>query len=90
MKFSSWCFRCRSSSTSSVARAGWKTCARNSWRTGFIAVPTVALDEAVKRYGFRAIGRAANCRLRFHAITAERRIRHPAATAITAAALQPG
>lgn len=53
---------------------------------GFIAVPTVALDEAVRRYGFEVIGHAETCRLRFHAITAERRIRHPAATAITSAA----
>jgi len=51
---------------------------------GFIALPTIALDEAVRRYGFRVLGRAATCRLRFHAITAERRIHHPAATAITA------
>lgn len=53
---------------------------------GFMAVPTAALDEAVKRYGFRIIGHAKSCRTRFHAITAERRIRHPAATAITASA----
>ena len=53
---------------------------------GFIAVPTVAMDEAVKRYGFQMIGHAKGCRMRFHAITAERRIRHPAATAITASA----
>ena len=53
---------------------------------GFIAVPTVALEEAVKRYGFQAIGEAKGCRMRFHAITAERRILHPAATAITASA----
>ena len=42
---------------------------------GFIAVPTVALDEAVKRYGFRVIGPAKGCRVRLH---------HPAATIITA------
>lgn len=50
---------------------------------GFIAVPTMALEEAVKRYGFQVVGDARNCRLRFHAITAERRIHHPAANAIT-------
>ena len=50
---------------------------------GFIAVPTVALEEAVKHYGFRVIGHAKGCWVRFHAITAERRIHHPAATAIT-------
>ena len=53
---------------------------------GFIAVPTVALDEAVKRYGFQIIGHAKSCRVPFHAITTERRITHPAATAITAQA----
>ena len=51
---------------------------------GFIAVPTVALDEAVKRYDFRVIGPAKSCRVQFHAITTERRIHHPAATIITA------
>lgn len=50
---------------------------------GFIAVPTVALDEAVKRYGFQMIGHAKGCRMRFHAITAERRIVHPAVALIT-------
>ncbi len=50
---------------------------------GFIAVPTVALDEAVKRYGFQMIGHAKGCRMRFHAITAERRIAHPAVALIT-------
>jgi LysR family transcriptional regulator, transcriptional activator of nhaA len=53
---------------------------------GFIAVPTVALDEAVRRYRFQVVGKAENCRLGFHAITIERRIHHPAATAITSAA----
>ena len=53
---------------------------------GFIAVPTVALDEAVRRYGFQVIGQAKNCLVRFHAITTEKRIHHPAATAITSKA----
>jgi LysR family transcriptional activator of nhaA len=53
---------------------------------GFIALPTVALEEALKRYRFHVIGHAEKCRLRFHAITAERRIRHPAVTAIAEAA----
>jgi LysR family transcriptional activator of nhaA len=50
---------------------------------GFIAVPTVALDEAARRYGFQTIAHAKSCRMSFHAITVQRRIRHPAATAIT-------
>jgi LysR family transcriptional activator of nhaA len=50
---------------------------------GFIAVPDIAMDEAAKRYGFQVIGKADSCRMRLHAITAERRIHHPAATLIT-------
>ena len=50
---------------------------------GFIAVPDITMDEATKRYGFRVIGRAKTCRFRLHAITAERRIHHPAVTLIT-------
>lgn len=50
---------------------------------GFIALPDLVLDEARQRYAFQIIGRAAGCRLSFHAITAERRIHHPAALAIT-------
>lgn len=50
---------------------------------GFIALPTVALKEAVTRYGFRSIGQAADCRVQFHAITADRRISHPVVTVIT-------
>ena len=51
-----------------------------------IPILSVALDEAVRRYGFKIIGEAKNCRMSFHAITIERRIHHPAATAITSAA----
>ena len=50
---------------------------------GFIAVPTVALKEAVTRYHFRSLGQATNCRVQFHALTAERRIAHPAVSLIT-------
>ena len=50
---------------------------------GFIAVPTVALKEAVSRYHFRSLGQATNCRVQFHALTAERRIAHPAVSLIT-------
>jgi len=53
---------------------------------GFIAVPSLAAADAVEHYGFRIIAEAADCRVHFHAITAERRIHHPAATAITAPA----
>jgi LysR family transcriptional activator of nhaA len=53
---------------------------------GFIALPDVALREAVSHYGFSLVGRAPGCRVRFHAITAERRIIHPAVQAMTEAA----
>jgi LysR family transcriptional activator of nhaA len=56
---------------------------------GFTAVPTVALKDAVAHYAFQPIGQAAQCRLHFHAITAERRIAHPAVALITAKRL-PG
>lgn len=50
---------------------------------GFIAIPMVSLEEAVERYGYQVIGQANNCRVRFHAITAERQIEHPAVSLIT-------
>ena len=53
---------------------------------GFIAVPTVALKEAVNRYHFRSLGQATNCQVHFHAITAERRILHPGVQVISAQA----
>jgi len=53
---------------------------------GFTAVPTAALDEAVRRYRFQSVGTARQCRLHFHAITAERRIQHPAVNAVITAA----
>jgi LysR family transcriptional activator of nhaA len=49
---------------------------------GFIAVPTVALKDAVSHYQFRSIGQATTCRVQFHALTAERRIAHPAVSLI--------
>ena len=50
---------------------------------GFIAVPGVSLDEAVARYGYQVVGKVDGCRIEFHAITAERRIEHPAVVQIT-------
>ena len=49
----------------------------------FIAVPTVALKDAVAHYGFQTIGEASQCRSQFHAITVERRIVHSALALIT-------
>ena len=50
---------------------------------GFLAVPDIALEEAITRYRFQPIGRASGCRHEFYAITAERRIENPAAAFIT-------
>lgn len=51
---------------------------------GFTPIPTVVAREARDRYGLQPIGTAETCRVQFYAITAERRIVHPAAVAITA------
>ncbi len=50
---------------------------------GFIALPGVALSDAIARYGYRVVGNVETCRIQFHAITAERRIEHPAVSLIT-------
>jgi LysR family transcriptional activator of nhaA len=50
---------------------------------GFTAVHTVVNRAALKRYGLRAIARVDECGTDFYAITAERRVKHPAAVAIT-------
>jgi LysR family transcriptional activator of nhaA len=50
---------------------------------GVVPVPSVVLREAVERYGMREVGAAANCRQEFYAITAERKISHPAVTVLT-------
>lgn len=53
---------------------------------GFIALPSVVTEEATARYGFHVIGATDRCRDNFYAITAERRITHPAVTLITESA----
>jgi LysR family transcriptional activator of nhaA len=55
---------------------------------GFVPVPTVVLREATERYGLRVIGEATGCRDEFYAITAERRITHPAVALLTQHAQQ--
>ena len=50
---------------------------------GFMVLPSVVTDEAVRRYGFRVVGTADACRIQFHAISAERRIAHPAVVLLT-------
>lgn len=44
---------------------------------------SVGVKEAGRHYGFRTVGEAAGCRPQFFAVTAERRIRHPAVRAVT-------
>jgi len=53
---------------------------------GFFPLPSVVVEESVKRYGLRLIGRAETCRQQFYAITGERRLVHPAVLAITSQA----
>lgn len=50
---------------------------------GFVALPAVVAADARARYGLITIGRTEQCRDTFYAITAERRITHPALTVIT-------
>lgn len=50
---------------------------------GFVAIPTIVAAEATARYGLQVIGATDRCRDNFYAITAERRILHPAVTLIT-------
>ena len=50
---------------------------------GFVALPAAELDEARRHYGFHEIGRAKTAEETFYAITAERRISHPAVVEIT-------
>lgn len=53
---------------------------------GFFALPSLVASEAVSRYGVRIIGHAPRCLQQFYAISAERRLTHPAVVAITARA----
>lgn len=50
---------------------------------GFIPVATLVAKETATRFGFGVIGRTDACRQRFYAITPERKMTHPAVTAIT-------
>jgi LysR family transcriptional activator of nhaA len=53
---------------------------------GCFPLPTVVVGEAVTRYGFQPIGQAAGCDVQFYAISAERKLTHPAVVAITSKA----
>jgi LysR family transcriptional regulator, transcriptional activator of nhaA len=52
---------------------------------GFVVVPTAVAAEAIERYGFVALGRTREIETQFFAITAERRLTHPAILALTRA-----
>jgi LysR family transcriptional activator of nhaA len=53
---------------------------------GVFTSPTAVEDDVVAKYGVRVIGRTDDIKERFYAISAERRIKHPAVSAITEAA----
>jgi LysR family transcriptional activator of nhaA len=53
---------------------------------GFIPVPSLVVQEALQRYKLQVIGTAEDCREHLYAITAERRLQHPAVARITEAA----
>lgn len=57
-------------------------------RAGIAAfpVPTALAEELCGQYGVEVVGATAEVRERFYAITVERRVRHPAVLALTAAA----
>lgn len=50
---------------------------------GFTVIHTVVDRAALKHYGLRVIAKVEECGTDFYAITAERRVKHPAAVAIT-------
>ena len=50
---------------------------------GCFPLPTVVVEEAVARYGFEIVGPANGCAVQFYAITAERKLTHPAVVAVT-------
>lgn len=53
---------------------------------GLFAAPTAVEREVRRQYGVRVVGRIDSIRERFYAISAERRIRHPAVLAISSSA----
>jgi len=53
---------------------------------GFFALPTRVMQEAVAGYDFQLIGRVDDCRQQFYAISAERKLTHPAVLAVTSQA----
>ena len=54
--------------------------------TGIFTSPTAIEDDVLAKYGVEVIGRTDEIRERFYLISAERRIKHPAVSAITESA----
>ncbi|MDB6030257.1 MAG: transcriptional activator NhaR [Verrucomicrobiales bacterium] len=50
---------------------------------GFMPMPSLVAKEALTRYGIQLIGKTQQCRTQFYAISAERKLTHPAVVAIT-------
>lgn len=50
---------------------------------GIVPVHTVVLEEVKRQHGLRDIGEVPECRTEFYAITAERKLKHPAVVAVT-------
>jgi LysR family transcriptional activator of nhaA len=55
---------------------------------GVFSAPTVVESEVMAQYGVEVIGRSDEVKERFYAISAERRLKHPAVVAISDAARQ--
>lgn len=53
---------------------------------GVFIAPSVIEDEVMRQYDVKPVGRADSVRERFYAISAERRLRHPAVVAVSNAA----
>jgi LysR family transcriptional activator of nhaA len=50
---------------------------------GFFAMPSIGVDAVARSYSVRVIGSTEDCRERFFALSAERRLKHPAVIAIS-------
>ena len=55
---------------------------------GIFTSPTAVEDDVLDKYAVKVVGRSEEIRERFYAISAERKIKHPAISAITEAARQ--
>jgi LysR family transcriptional activator of nhaA len=53
---------------------------------GIFPIPSVVQHEVVRQQRVRVVGRVPDARERFYAISAERRLKHPAVVAISSAA----